>query len=150
MGRNEIRLRRQKMSAGRIAQHRNYREIMARHERDVRIRRTVRVFIYFLIIAFLLFLFFMVKRWEQKQGKPAEKTAWVSKNNMGPAGLSSMPQPEPQIPLLTPNFNKDLTCPAVQLFYCRMHHVNAHERVVGSVNQLVGVQILFTSQKDSS
>ncbi|MDH4089051.1 MAG: hypothetical protein OEV74_17665 [Cyclobacteriaceae bacterium] len=81
MGRNEIRLRRQKMSSGRIAQHRNYGEIMARHERDIKIRRTVRVFLYFLIIAFLLVLFIMVKRWEQKQGKVKEKTAWVLKSN---------------------------------------------------------------------
>jgi hypothetical protein len=67
MGRNEIRLRRQKMSSGRIAQHRNYGELMARHERDTKIRRVVRVFLYFLIILFLLVIFMIVSRWEQKQ-----------------------------------------------------------------------------------
>lgn len=81
MGRNEIRLRRQKMSSGRIAQHRNYGEIMARHERDIRIRRTVRVFVYFLIIAFLLVLFIIVKRWEQKQSMVKGKTGWVLKSS---------------------------------------------------------------------
>lgn len=74
MGRNEIRLRRQKMSSGRIAQHRNYGELMARHERDLTIRRTVRVFIYFLIIAILWVLFIIVRRWEDKQVAPGDNT----------------------------------------------------------------------------
>jgi len=62
------------MSSGRIAQHRNYGEVMARHERDQKMKRVVRVFIYFLIIALLLILFFMVKNWEGKganTSKPA-------------------------------------------------------------------------------
>ena len=54
------------MSSGRIAQHRNYGEVMARHERDQKMKRVARVFIYFLIIALLLILFFMVKNWEGK------------------------------------------------------------------------------------
>ncbi len=67
MGRNEIRLRRQKMSSGRIAQHRNYGQLMERHERDVRIRRIMRTVIYFLIALFLFILFLIVKRWEHSQ-----------------------------------------------------------------------------------
>lgn len=67
MGRNEIRLRRQKMSSGRIAQHRNYGQLMERHERDVRIRRIMRTVIYFLIALFLFILFLIVKRWENSQ-----------------------------------------------------------------------------------
>ena len=74
MGRNEIRLRRQRMSAGRIAQHRNYSDIIARHERDVKIRRIIRVFIYFLIIAFLTILFLIVTRWEEKQVREVPAT----------------------------------------------------------------------------
>ena len=88
MGRNEIRLRRQRMSAGRIAQHRNYGDIIARHERDVKMRRVIRVFIYFLIIAFLTILFMIVSRWEQKQAntsKPATayQTVMMSDHPMG-------------------------------------------------------------------
>jgi hypothetical protein len=67
MGRNEIRLRRQRMSSGRIAQHRNYGDIMARHERDVKIKRTTRIFIYFTLIAVLVLIFFMFRRWEKNQ-----------------------------------------------------------------------------------
>jgi hypothetical protein len=67
MGRNEIRLRRQMMSAGRIAQHRNYGELMARHEREVKLKRITKIFVYFLIIAFLLIIFIMVARWEKRE-----------------------------------------------------------------------------------
>ena len=77
MGRNEIRLRRQKMSSGRIAQHRNYGDIMERHERDIRIRRVVKAFIYFLIIAALLIVFVVVRRWEQKKADVKPSTAFV-------------------------------------------------------------------------
>jgi hypothetical protein len=73
MGRNEIRLRRQKISSGRIAQHRNYGELMAIHERDKKIRRVTRVFIYFLIVSVMLFFFFMVRRWEIKKNDKAPK-----------------------------------------------------------------------------
>lgn len=66
MGRNEIRLRRQMMNAGRIAHHRNYGELMARHEREVKIKRITRVVVYFLIIAFLLILFLIVTRLEKR------------------------------------------------------------------------------------
>ena len=73
MGRNEIRLRRSAMSSGRIAQHRNYNDIMARHERDVKLKRIIRAFIYFLAIAFIIVLFFIVHRIQQKKGGQPEK-----------------------------------------------------------------------------
>lgn len=55
------------MSSGRIAQHRNYGDIMARHEKDLRIKRTLRIFTYFLIIAVIVILFFIVKQIEKKK-----------------------------------------------------------------------------------
>ena len=72
MGRNEIRLRRSSISSGRIAQHRNYGDIMARHERDVKLKRIIRAFIYFLIIAFLILLFVIVQRINEKKARPAK------------------------------------------------------------------------------
>jgi large-conductance mechanosensitive channel len=74
MGKNEIRLRRNRMSAGRIAQHRNYGELMARHERDVKLRRITKVVIYFLIIAFLMILFIIVARWENRKTIKEQET----------------------------------------------------------------------------
>jgi len=80
MGRNEIRLRRQRMSSGRIAQHRNYGDIMARHERDIKLKRISRAFIYFLIIAALILIFLFVRRWERNtEPKAKQSTALVQR-----------------------------------------------------------------------
>jgi pilus assembly protein TadC len=80
MGRNEIRLRRQKMSSGRIAQHRNYGSLMARHEYDVKLKRIFRIFTYFIIIVIVMVLFFIVRRWEKNQKhetKAKQSSAYV-------------------------------------------------------------------------
>jgi large-conductance mechanosensitive channel len=74
MGKNEIRLRRNRISAGRIAQHRNYGELMARHAHDVKLRRITKVVIYFLIIAFLMILFIIVARWENRKNIKEQET----------------------------------------------------------------------------
>jgi hypothetical protein len=71
MGRNEIRLRRQRMSSGKIAQHRNYAEVMRQHEHDVKFKRIFRVFVYFLIILVLIILLVIVFRWEKRANKKA-------------------------------------------------------------------------------
>ena len=66
------------MSSGRIAQHRNYGDIMARHERDIKIKRITRVFIYFIIIAVVILLFLLVRRWERNaEPKAKQSTALV-------------------------------------------------------------------------
>ena len=75
MGRNDIRLKRQRLSSGRIAQHRNYGELLAIHERDKKIKRVTRVFIYFIIIAVLLLFFFMMRRWELKHSEEGKKVS---------------------------------------------------------------------------
>jgi hypothetical protein len=81
------------MSSGRIAQHRNYSDIMARHERDIRIRRIVKVFVFFLIILTLLILFVIVSRLEEKEttGKPA--TARVMVNKVKTVGMNEVRLP---------------------------------------------------------
>ncbi|WP_276370253.1 hypothetical protein [Chryseolinea sp. H1M3-3] len=72
-------MRRQKISAGRIAQHRNYGDIMARHERDVKLKRITRIFIYFILIAIITIVFFFVRRWEKNYvPKGKEVTAFVN------------------------------------------------------------------------
>ena len=75
MGRNDIRLRRNTISSGRIAQHRNYGEIMARHEKEARINRIVRIFIYFLIILFMILMFLLVRQVQEKSGNDNAKPA---------------------------------------------------------------------------
>jgi large-conductance mechanosensitive channel len=79
MGRNDIRLRRNTLSSGRMAQHRNYGEIMARHEKEARLKRIFRTFIYFLIIAFMILLFLLVSQIQEKaeSSKPKSTPAQV-------------------------------------------------------------------------
>ncbi len=71
MGRNEIRLRRSKISSRRVDRYRNYGELMSRHEQTQKIKRLTRVVIYFLLILFLGIVLFLVFQWEKNQ--PAEK-----------------------------------------------------------------------------
>lgn len=76
MGRNEIRLRRQNMSAGRIARHRNYDELMEKHQRHLKIRRIAIACIYLLIFICLIAVYVVVKRAEKATPPPAARTAW--------------------------------------------------------------------------
>ena len=81
------------MSAGRIAQHRNYGDIMERHERDVRIRRVVKAFIFFLIILALLILFVIVSRLEKKETTGKAATAHHSINKEARAEIQEVRMP---------------------------------------------------------
>lgn len=67
------------MSTGRIARHRNYGELMARHERGMRIKRIARLITFFLLIIFLLVVFAIVVRWEKQEDKrmQQEKTSTI-------------------------------------------------------------------------
>ncbi len=75
MGKNEIRLRRQMMSTGRIARHRNYTELMRQHDRDVKLKRVLRVFIYFLVVLFLVIILIIVLRWEKRATQKSSHTS---------------------------------------------------------------------------
>jgi hypothetical protein len=54
------------MSAGRLARYRNYENLMARHERDLRIKRLSKLIIYVLIIVILVCTFLGVYIIRQK------------------------------------------------------------------------------------
>lgn len=43
---------------------------MARHERDVKIKRIVKAFMYFLLIAFIILLFMIVRSVQSKKDTP--------------------------------------------------------------------------------
>lgn len=66
------------MSAGRIAQHRNYGDIMARHERDLKLRRITKIFTYFIVILILILVFLFVRRWEQRQTTKGKEATAIS------------------------------------------------------------------------
>jgi hypothetical protein len=88
MAGNEIRLRRQIMSAGKMKNYRNYTLLMQRHKRDMMIKQATRFMVYFIIIAILLIVSFAVvhkvKQQEIKNKKmqrsiPARKATANSK-----------------------------------------------------------------------
>lgn len=85
MGRNDIRLRRNKISSRRIDHYRNYGELMSRHEQNQKIKRLTKVFVYFLLILFLGIILFLVFRWERKNDAKKNtvhtEITVVSKNN---------------------------------------------------------------------
>jgi hypothetical protein len=66
MARNEIRIRRKPLSASKLARYRNYEGLIARHERDVRIKRLSKLIIYVLIIVILTCTFLGVYIIRQK------------------------------------------------------------------------------------
>lgn len=70
------------MSTGRIARHRNYTELMRQHDRDVKLKRVLRVFIYFLVVLFLVIILIIVLRWEKRatQKNTQASAEWVIKN----------------------------------------------------------------------
>ena len=74
MSRNEIRLRRHRMTASGADRFRNYSDVLNRHERDVRIKKIIRVFIMFMIVIVLIGLIFILSRVE-KGDVPFEKSA---------------------------------------------------------------------------
>lgn len=67
MGKHDIRMRRQKLTARGADRFRNYGAILKQHEEEKRIKKIVRVFVYFLVILILVIILVIVSRWEQKQ-----------------------------------------------------------------------------------
>jgi hypothetical protein len=75
MGKHEIRLRKQRLTARGSERFRNYGSVLKQHEEERRIKLIVRIFTFFLIIAAVILIFVVVSRWEQKQEQPADKTS---------------------------------------------------------------------------
>jgi len=67
MGKHEIRLRRQRITARGSERFRNYGAILKQHEEERKIKLIVRIFTFFLIIVALVILFITLSRWEEKQ-----------------------------------------------------------------------------------
>jgi uncharacterized membrane protein len=66
MSRNEIRLRRSRMTGQRF---RNFGALVERHEKEVRMKKILRVFTLLLIILILIALIFFVNQIEHKTSK---------------------------------------------------------------------------------
>jgi len=66
MGRNEIRLRRQRMTARGIDRFRNYNSVLQRHEQTQRLKKIIKVFGYFVVLLIVIMLIIFFSRWEQR------------------------------------------------------------------------------------
>lgn len=71
MGRNEIRLRRQRMTARGIERFRNYNSVLRRHEDNRRIKKIVRVFGFFLVLLIVIMIILFLSQWEQRSSSNA-------------------------------------------------------------------------------
>lgn len=60
------------MTSRRIDRYRNYSDLLARHDRQIKLKRIFRMFTYFLIILFLLIVLTIVLRWERRQSSGAD------------------------------------------------------------------------------
>jgi hypothetical protein len=78
MGRNEIRLRRQRMTARGIERFRNYNSVLKRHEENRRIKKIMRVFGFFLVLLVVIMVIIFLSRWEERAGKPISLQKKVS------------------------------------------------------------------------
>jgi hypothetical protein len=69
------------MSSGKIARYRNYGEVMARHERHLKLKRLMRALVYILILIVLLVIslsYYMVRKLEQQKQVPGKSTSKIS------------------------------------------------------------------------
>ncbi len=74
MGKHEIRMRRQRLTARGTERFRNYDAVLRQHEQEKRMKKIVRVFTFFVLIAGIIVLYVMVNRWEKKvKSKEAPK-----------------------------------------------------------------------------
>ncbi|HMR56934.1 MAG TPA: hypothetical protein PLM56_00855 [Cyclobacteriaceae bacterium] len=74
MGKHEIRLRRQRMSARGSDRFRNYNAVLKQHSDEKRIKQITRIFTFFLLIALIIVIFMVITRWEENQNvKPKSK-----------------------------------------------------------------------------
>lgn len=75
MGRNEIRLRRSRLSGHGAERFRNYGAVLERHEKEMRLKKIMRAITYFLVILIVVALLVIVNQLEKKAGKNKSKPA---------------------------------------------------------------------------
>ena len=85
MGRHEIRLRRKNMTSRMIERHKNYYEIMKRHERQSQRNKLIRRIAYFIfLVGISLLLYFSVEKLSESasESKEPEKVELKDKNSL--------------------------------------------------------------------
>jgi len=74
MGKHEIRLRKQRITARGSERFRNYGSVLKQHEEEKKIKAIIKIFTYLFITAALVLIFIVVTRWEGKKEKTAYDT----------------------------------------------------------------------------
>jgi len=74
MGKHEIRLRKQRITARGSERFRNYGSVLKQHEEEKKIKVIIKIFTYLFIISALVLIFIVVARWEDKKEKTAHDT----------------------------------------------------------------------------
>ena len=77
MSKHDIRLRRQRMTARGTERFRNYGDVLERHEKELRIRKIIRVFSFLFIILIVVMLIIIVVRVERKSVKKNNETGYL-------------------------------------------------------------------------
>ena len=75
MGKHDIRLRRQRLTARGADRFRNYGAVMKQHEEEKKIKKIIKVFIYFLVILILIILIVIISRWENRSTAHQKSTS---------------------------------------------------------------------------
>ncbi len=80
MSKNEIRLRRQKLTSRGAERFRNYGAVLERHEKEVRLKKIIKAFSMFLIILIVIVLLVIIVRIEKRtvNKKKTASITWVS------------------------------------------------------------------------
>ena len=68
MGKHEIRMRRQRLTARGTERFRNYDAVLKQYEQEQKMKKIMRVFVFFLLIVVVVILITLVQRWEKRQG----------------------------------------------------------------------------------
>ncbi len=72
MGKHEIRMRRQRLTARGTERFRNYDAVLKQHEQEKKMKKIVRVFTFFLLIVVVVVLILLLQRWEKGRDKKSE------------------------------------------------------------------------------
>ncbi len=77
MSKHDIRMRRNKFGGRGSDRFRNYGDVLERHEKEMRIKKVMRVFTYLLIIMIIVLLIVIVVRVEKRAEKNPKTTTLV-------------------------------------------------------------------------
>lgn len=81
MSKHDIRLRRQKFTARGPDRFRNYGAVLQRHEKEMKIRKIIRVFTFLFVIMIIIMLIMIIRQVEQKV-ENKKSTSSLSAQNM--------------------------------------------------------------------